>query len=55
VHPSLTTIRVSRTAIATRAFTALYGAINKAGPRGINYTIPTELIVRQSTGRGSNG
>jgi LacI family transcriptional regulator len=54
VHPSLTTIRVSRTEIATRAFTALYGATNKAGPRGINYTIPTELIVRQSTGPGSN-
>jgi LacI family transcriptional regulator len=50
VHPSLTTIRVSRTEIATRAFTALYGATNKTGPHGINYTIPTELIVRESTG-----
>jgi LacI family transcriptional regulator len=50
VHPPLTTIRVSRTEIATRAFTALYGTTNRAAPRGINYIIPTELIVRQSTG-----
>ena len=54
MHPQLTTIRVSRTEIATRAFTALYGTTNKAAPRGINYTIPTELIVRQSTGPISN-
>jgi LacI family transcriptional regulator len=50
VHPPLTTIRVSRTEIAARAFAALYGATNKAAPRGINYSIHSELIIRQSTG-----
>jgi DNA-binding LacI/PurR family transcriptional regulator len=54
MHPQLTTIRLSRTEIATRAFTARYGTTNKAAPRGINYTIPTALIVRQSRGPSSN-
>ncbi|QHS51364.1 LacI family DNA-binding transcriptional regulator [Edaphobacter sp. 12200R-103] len=53
VHPPLTTIRVSRTEIATRAFSALYGATNRTASRGTNHTIPTDLIIRQSTGPSS--
>jgi DNA-binding LacI/PurR family transcriptional regulator len=50
MQPALTTIRVSRTEIAARAFEALYGAAHGGIENGINYTIPTELVERQSTG-----
>jgi DNA-binding LacI/PurR family transcriptional regulator len=50
MQPALTTIRVSRTEIAARAFEALYGAAHGGIEKGINYTIPSELIERQSTG-----
>jgi len=49
-YPPLTTIRVSRVDIATRAFTSLYGAAHGGIERGINHTIDTELIIRKSTG-----
>jgi len=52
--PPLTTIRISRSAIATRAFTALYGASDGGVRRGIESTIDTELIIRQSTGVQKN-
>jgi DNA-binding LacI/PurR family transcriptional regulator len=48
--PALTTIRISRSEIANRAFTALYGSRDGRVKRGIKYTIESELIVRQSTG-----
>jgi LacI family transcriptional regulator len=47
LEPPLTTIRVSRAEIGTRAFTALYSG-NKGC--GIAYKISTELVVRHSTG-----
>ncbi len=48
--PPLTTVRVPRTEIASRAFTALYAASHKGADQGIAYEIPTELVIRQSTG-----
>jgi DNA-binding LacI/PurR family transcriptional regulator len=51
--PSLTTIRISRVEIATRAFTALYGSGPGSIKRGIKYTIKSELVIRQSTGPSS--
>lgn len=47
LQPPLTTIRVSRAEIGMRAFTALYSG-NKSG--GTVYKVPTELVVRLSTG-----
>lgn len=49
LQPPLTTIRVSRAEIGTRAFTALYAA-DKAKACGTAYKIPTELVLRLSTG-----
>lgn len=50
LQPPLTTVRVPRTEIASRAFTALYAASHKGADQGIEYQIATELVVRQSTG-----
>jgi LacI family transcriptional regulator len=47
LQPPLTTIRVSRAEIGTRAFTALY---SKDKACGSAYKIPTELVLRLSTG-----
>lgn len=54
VHPSLTTIQMSRKDLATAAFEALQSAVSPTGtdvvrerPRSI--AIPTLLVVRQST------
>jgi DNA-binding LacI/PurR family transcriptional regulator len=49
MQPPLTTIRVSRTEIAVRAFTALYGTALGSRTRGVNHVIATELIARGST------
>ena len=53
--PPLTTVRVPRTEIASRAFTALYAASHKGADQGIAYQIPTELVIRQSTGPAKSG
>jgi len=47
LEPPLTTVRVSRAEIGTRAFTALYAGNKNSGTA---FRIATELIVRQSTG-----
>jgi LacI family transcriptional regulator len=49
-NPPLTTVKLSRTEIATRAFFALYSASNNqtATPR-IEHLIPTALVIRKST------
>jgi DNA-binding LacI/PurR family transcriptional regulator len=49
-NPSLTTVRVSRADIATRAFSFLYMASQHTQVLVNEYQIPTELIVRKSTG-----
>jgi DNA-binding LacI/PurR family transcriptional regulator len=49
-NPSLTTVRVSRADIATRAFSFLYTASQHPQVLVSEYKIPTELIVRKSTG-----
>lgn len=52
-NPALTTVRLSRTEIATRAFFVLYEATNGTGKRKTarkaTPMVPTELIVRKST------
>lgn len=50
VYPPLSTVRVPRTEIASRAFAALYSASHKQVDHGIECRIPTELVVRESTG-----
>jgi LacI family transcriptional regulator len=50
LYPPLSTVRVPRAEIASRAFAALYSASHKQVDHGIEYRIMTELVVRQSTG-----
>jgi LacI family transcriptional regulator len=51
LHPALTTVRLSRAAIADRAFQALFRAGKREeGPiPAVEYRIRPELIVRHST------
>jgi LacI family transcriptional regulator len=48
-NPPLTTVRLSRAEIATRAFFALYSATNKTSMPRAEHLIPTGLIIRKST------
>jgi DNA-binding LacI/PurR family transcriptional regulator len=50
IQPPLTTIRVSRAEIATRAFASLYAASHKGVSKGVAVTVATELMTRLSTG-----
>jgi DNA-binding LacI/PurR family transcriptional regulator len=49
-QPPLTTIRLSRTKLAEKAFDALVTVINSSSKTGRNYDVETHLIVRGSTG-----
>ena len=49
IHPALTTVRLSRTEIAERAFRALFAASQEKEAYGQEYRIRPELIIRQST------
>ena len=49
LHPALTTVRLSRAAIADRAFQALFRAGKQESLPGVEYAIRPELIVRDST------
>jgi DNA-binding LacI/PurR family transcriptional regulator len=49
-NPPLTTVRVPRAQIATRAFSFLYNASQHQQTVVTEYEIPTQLIVRKSTG-----
>jgi DNA-binding LacI/PurR family transcriptional regulator len=51
IYPPLTTVRLSRTEIAERAFRALYAASQERNAQGREYQIRPELIIRQSTAR----
>jgi DNA-binding LacI/PurR family transcriptional regulator len=49
LNPPLTTVRLSRIEIATRAFFALYSASNRTpAPKGAQ-VVKTELVIRKST------
>ena len=48
-HPPLTTVRLSRTEIATRAFHALFSTLQNTSAIGAQYTLHPELIMRKST------
>jgi DNA-binding LacI/PurR family transcriptional regulator len=49
-QPPLTTIRLSRTKLAEKAFDALSTVINSESKKGHMYELETHLIVRNSTG-----
>jgi len=48
-NPPLTTVRLSRAEIATRAFFALYSATNQTALPPAEHLVPTALIIRKST------
>lgn len=54
-HPPLTTVRLSRTQIADRAFHALYKANQDEEMSGAEYVIKPELIVRGTTAPAAEG
>lgn len=49
ISPALTTVRLPRVEIASRAFRALYAASHDPDFRGREYRILPELVLRQST------
>ena len=49
LYPPLTTVRLSRTQIADRAFHALFTANQEPGSMGAEYAIQPELVVRETT------
>ena len=49
-QPALTTIRLSRTEVAEKAFNALTALINGKSQKGHEYHVETHLIIRSSTG-----
>jgi DNA-binding LacI/PurR family transcriptional regulator len=49
-QPALTTVRLSRQAIAKIAFRALYSYKTDPAAKGAEYTVQPELVVRKSTG-----
>lgn len=48
IQPTLTTIRIPRKELATRAFTALF-AVSQDGETGRTYTVEAPLVLRDST------
>lgn len=48
IHPPLTTIRIPRKELATRAFTALF-AVSQDGETGRSYVVDAPLVLRGST------
>ena len=51
VYPPLTTVRMSRKDLARGAFESLRSVTEKLESSEPNWTIPTQLIVRESTGK----
>jgi LacI family transcriptional regulator len=49
-QPALTTVRLSRTEVAEKAFAALASLIGAKSEKGRQYDIETHLVVRASTG-----
>jgi LacI family transcriptional regulator len=49
LYPPLTTVRLSRTQIADRAFHALFSANREPGSKGAEYIVQPELVVRETT------
>jgi LacI family transcriptional regulator len=53
VTPQLTTVRVGIAELGRRALEGLAGAIENAAPDSERHeTIPTELVIRRSSGNG---
>jgi len=48
-NPPLTTVRLSRTEIATRAFFALFESCNSLSATVKKHSVPTQLVIRRST------
>lgn len=49
LYPPLTTVRLSRSHIADRAFHALFSANREPGSRGAEYIVQPELVIRDTT------
>ncbi len=49
LYPPLTTVRLSRTHIADRAFHALFEANREPGMMGAEYFVQPELVIRETT------
>ena len=49
-QPALTTIQLSRTEVAEKAFNALTALTNVKSRKGQEYHVETSLIIRSSTG-----
>jgi DNA-binding LacI/PurR family transcriptional regulator len=50
VYPPLTTLRISRKEYARMLFHALQRGSQDLAKQGARYTLPTTLVIRQSTG-----
>jgi LacI family transcriptional regulator len=50
VHPPLTTLQISRKEYARLLFEALRAGTENLGRPGLQYVLPTSLIIRKSTG-----
>ncbi len=50
-EPPLTTVRLPRQELAGKAFEALLASLGDTKSLGLEYTVTTELVVRQSTAR----
>jgi len=48
-QPALTTIRLSRTEVAEKAFSAITALINGKSRKGHEYLVETQLVMRGST------
>jgi DNA-binding LacI/PurR family transcriptional regulator len=49
VNPPLTTVRMSASDVGAAAFQALFGLIGGERLEGTLYSVPTTLVVREST------
>jgi len=50
-EPPLTTVRLPRQELACKAFEALLTSLNDSKSPGVEYTVGTELVIRESTAR----
>ena len=54
-NPTLTTVRMSASAVGATAFDALFGLIGEGRPEGAVYQVPTRLVIRESTTKPRRG
>lgn len=54
-HPPLTTVRIPRERLGTMAFEVLQEMLNSSGKRGKQFVLPTDLVIRESSGPAKAG